>query len=131
KGIFKGVLRPEQYSGEKAISTQTEAGKEIISTKLHDNALVLFQQKLEDENRLFKDTSASIGDYVQLKAKFNIIDFNYLLKMIQPEKLGELMISQEVTTLNHQLKMIETLYPTNRSQEIKQQIKTLKDNLKT
>ncbi|AMA72895.1 hypothetical protein ACH33_08515 [Aneurinibacillus sp. XH2] len=130
KGAIKGVFQPGTYSGEKVISTQTEAGKEIISTRLHDNALELFQKQLKEEKRLFTIDSANVGDYIILKAQFNIIDFNYLLKMIQPEILGKIMVYKEKSTIESQLKILEMNYQTNKSPEIKQQIRKSQDNIK-
>lgn len=128
KGIIKGVFQPGTYSGEKVISTQTEAGKEVISTRLHDNALEMFQNQLKDENKLLTIDSAKVGDYILLKSQFSIIDFNYLLKMIQPDILGKLMISQQKSLIEFQIKLLEN--QKDKSQETKQQINNLRNNLK-
>jgi hypothetical protein len=108
EGKVEGVFQPGNFNKEKAVMSQTEMGKEIISKQLHDNALVNFEKYLED-NELFCDLSNPDieGNFIKMYSEFQIIDFAYLSKIIQPDKLLKFSFSseeEEITKFENELK---------------------------
>lgn len=90
KGDYK--LKKNRGNTDVITLTQSEAGREIISRQLHDNALIEFEKYLEENNLVNIGTNQiSIGGYIKLKTTFRIIDFNYF-KQVSDEKLGEILI---------------------------------------
>lgn len=111
-GEIKGVWRPGTYSEEKAIASQTEAAKQIISTQMHDNALeefiIYLNENTEDiyVTELTEDKNC-IGKYVTKKSTFNIIDFDYLIKIMQADIIKMFMfdeLDKKLDEINQQLK---------------------------
>lgn len=96
EGTIEGVFQPGKLASEKAIMSQTESGKEIISKQLHDNALEEFEGYLSDKELIHNLTDEEIeGKFIKITSSFKIIDFVYLQKIIQPDKLTELMFKNE------------------------------------
>ena len=90
KGDYK--LKKNRGNTDVITLTQSEAGREIISRQLHDNALIEFEKYLEENDLVNIGTNQiSIGGYIKLKTTFRIIDFNYF-KQVSDEKLGEILI---------------------------------------
>lgn len=69
--------------------TQLDAGKEIISKQLHDEALYDFEQYLEENKNLTKiytgEKELEIGSYVKIHAHFQIINLNFLINMLSED----------------------------------------------
>ncbi|SFC53061.1 hypothetical protein [Bacillus sp. UNCCL81] len=78
-------IAPNKNSSEMYSLNELEAGKEIISKHLHDNALNTFEKYLNIENKIKPINEASVGDYVNLKGSFRIIDLGYLTSLIGDE----------------------------------------------
>lgn len=85
-GEIKGIWKPGNFSEEKAIASQTEAAKQIISTQMHDNALEEFITYLDDNE--FLKSENEIGSYIQKTENFKIVDFDFLVRMMQFDTLG-------------------------------------------
>lgn len=86
---IEGVFRPGNFLKEKAITFQTEMGKEIISMQLHDNALIDFEKYLKEKelfSELTNDESIE-GKFIKVESTFKIFDFDFLNKILQPEKI--------------------------------------------
>jgi hypothetical protein len=92
EGEAKLVLQPGRFSSKKAVISQTETGKEIISKQLHDNALEVFETHLKKEDLLFSTNDPALeGKFVKCVSSFKIIDFKYLKSILQPKALVEFM----------------------------------------
>lgn len=92
EGELKLTLEPGRFSSEKAVMSQTETGKEIISKQLHDNAL----EKFISKNEFYSIEDPNIeGKLVQCVSEFKIIDFEYLKNILQTERLLELMFIEQ------------------------------------
>ncbi len=83
---------------EEAISlTQVDAGKEIISKKLHDNALNEFLSYLEDRDMLvhvdLDNSSGSdyLGDYVKITSRFDLFDLESIVKQFNTPIMKEII----------------------------------------
>lgn len=88
--------------------SQLEAGREIISRQLHDNALINFEDYLKENDLLKTKEDAFLpGDYVELKSTFKIIDFKYLRTALD-ENLGAMMANLDVETeIEQQVMMVD------------------------
>ncbi|MCG7318684.1 DUF6414 family protein [Brevibacillus laterosporus] len=81
--------------------TQLEAGKEIISKQLHDNALVELEKYLSEKNELFCSKERPVmGKYIILKEKFSLFDLNTLLKLYDKETIKEILSLMNPTNQN-------------------------------
>lgn len=82
---------------EESISlTQVDAGKEIISKKLHDNALNEFINYLNSEGRLTRvdwdeDIQKYLGKYIEIKSTFSIFDLDSVNNLVSPSILLEII----------------------------------------
>ncbi|MFD0717273.1 hypothetical protein [Paenibacillus sp. GCM10027626] len=82
---------------EESISiTQVDAGKEIISKQLHDNALNEFIEYLESESKLNKFHSTEgnavpFGEYVLIKGSFSLFDLEIIRTHFEPSILKEII----------------------------------------
>ncbi|WP_438497195.1 DUF6414 family protein [Paenibacillus sp. IHBB 3054] len=67
--------------------TQFEAGKEIISKQLHDDALMQFEEFLE-ENSLIRNIDEEYvwrnGDYICLRKSFSVYDITHIKNIFNP-----------------------------------------------
>ncbi|MDL5023339.1 DUF6414 family protein [Bacillus velezensis] len=105
EGEIAVKIEPGKHSSEKIAISQTESGKEIISKQLHDNALEDFIKEND-----FKSKCEKSGELVKIVDSFNIIDFNYLLKILQPDTLIDFMMKEyedELHKLKESLKTAE------------------------
>ncbi|MEK5272596.1 hypothetical protein NSR00_17945 [Aeribacillus sp. FSL K6-8394] len=92
EGELKLTLQPGRFSSEKAVISQTETGKEIISKQLHDNALETFIKN----NEFYSTEDPNIeGKFVKCVSEFKIIDFKYLKNILQSDKLLEFMFIEQ------------------------------------
>lgn len=91
---LKTVWQPGQTTEEKAIVSQTETAKEIITTQLHDNALEDFITFLSKETTFVSNETTVVGKYKKITNDFKIIDFDYLFKIIQANKLSVFMFKE-------------------------------------
>ncbi|QHZ50940.1 DUF6414 family protein [Paenibacillus larvae] len=72
---------------------QTDAGKEIIAKQLHDNALIEFEDYLEENNILVKlnpeiiPDENHVGRYIKIQSKFTLFDLDYIKKVLNPQLL--------------------------------------------
>lgn len=95
-GEVSSGISPIFSSNERISLSQLESGREIISKKLHDDALKRFEEYMENK-QLFNTQISDIkqGDYINIKSRFRIIDFNYMKKAFNPDKLVELMYYEQ------------------------------------
>lgn len=89
KGDIRLRLQPGGYTGEKSINSQSEAEKELITKKLHDNALINFEEYMKNENKMkevkrYKD----LKGYVKIKSQFQLIDLNILETLLNKETIS-------------------------------------------
>lgn len=90
-------FEPGKKNSESFALSELEAGKEIISKQLHDNALEEFE-KHADENGILNNVDPyeelHIGQYIRMKHSFGIVDFSFLQSAISQQlidvMLGEL-----------------------------------------
>ncbi|UNK20186.1 hypothetical protein MNQ98_09315 [Paenibacillus sp. N3/727] len=99
-----------KYNGnnhyEETVSlTQTDAGKEIISKQLHDNALDDFVEYLNKKQLLNIITDATsgeeqIGNYVKIKSTFNLFDLDYLKNLTNSDSMRAIisLTTENLTT---------------------------------
>jgi uncharacterized protein YeeX (DUF496 family) len=127
KGGYK-LLRSKGVKQSHSL-TQFEAGKEIISKQLHDNALHDFEKYLEDSN-LMTDLEEDLtpGNYIKIKGKFSIISLEYLKNIFQPDSLTPILESSHRDNYESALK--ELAASSSLPQKIKQEIKTQENELK-
>ncbi|MBO1515676.1 DUF6414 family protein [Metabacillus bambusae] len=126
EGEIKVRWQPGEFMSEKAVISQTETGKEIISKQLHDNALETFENYLENENILYDINDTDIeGKYVKLTSSFKIIDFNYLKKILQTDKLIEFMFmkqDEELKSIKDEVKAVQEKQLKARQQALLNQV---------
>jgi hypothetical protein len=89
KGIFESPSGGANYvynrgtvTTENVQMSELEAAKEIVSKKLHDNALADFESYLDEKNILknilaFED-GVSNGSFIKIKSSFRLIDIEFL-----------------------------------------------------
>jgi hypothetical protein len=91
-----------QYVNTKNIDesfslSQVDAGKEIISKQLHDNALNDYEEYLEDKlisislDDADSDSAFELGDYVKITGTFSIFDTTYLKSITEPSLIRKLL----------------------------------------
>ncbi|QOT12943.1 hypothetical protein JNUCC32_13350 [Paenibacillus sp. JNUCC32] len=90
-----------KYSGnkqyEEAVSlTQTDAGKEIVSKQLHDNALDDYEEYLVEKQLLNIITDSTnieeqIGNYVKITSHFSLFDLEYIRNLTDPDSMKNLI----------------------------------------
>lgn len=113
-------LDVSKTSSESSSTIQTDAGREIISKRLHDNALVEMEEHLIEEGLLNKiDNNDIVGKYVKLTTSFRIIDFHYLRKIIQKDKLVKFMFNDRDKELKDLASVINEM-PNGKDKNLKQ-----------
>lgn len=107
-------IQPGRFSSESYILSELEAGKEIISKQLHDNALEEFEKTLRNEGKL-KEVSETdeleVGSYIKITSSFNIIDFTFLqevldkllVNVILGNEQNEITVTKELIDSNQNL----------------------------
>jgi len=113
--------------------TQLEAGKEIISKQLHDNALQLFEDYLEENNLIKRVTTKTedfvSGDYLLIQGAFSIISVNNIKDVLNPDAIPialEMAFEQQVQA------KINVINNSTLADSIKKkQINELKNNIKS
>lgn len=133
-GDLKGVWRPGTFSEEKAIASQTEFAKQIITTQMHDNALEEFINYLgSEESQLKVSDSNEIGTYINKSTDFKIVDFKYLKKIIDAEALSTVMLYQSEEQIMKYKTQLESIPKAERSsaqyQELKRQLEIIERKL--
>lgn len=108
-GVFEspaaklGYILARRRGTNNSISlAQSDTGKEIIVKQLHDNALLLLEEHLIQQNLLVDVSptdSADIGKYIKIKAPFKIMDLEYFKHIIGPELTS---IMSAFTPQNHE-----------------------------
>lgn len=134
-GEIKGIWKPGLFSGEKAIASQTEAAKQIISTQMHDNALEEFIDFLhENDNELFTSEigyqGEIIGKYINRKSTFKIIDFEYLISIMQADVFQLFLFDKLEEQINNIDQKIKNTPKDKRNTKEYQQLKTFFDQNK-
>jgi hypothetical protein len=82
---------------EETISlTQIEAGKEIISKQLHDNALDDYEDFLIKNGSLSEVSSDSdgklyLGKYIKITSPFSLLDLDYIRDLTEPTIMREII----------------------------------------
>lgn len=76
---------------ESSSLTQTEAGKELISKKLHDNALEEFIIHLEKEEMIQSIEDSADNSLVKFDSPLQIFNLEYLSAILDPELLPKVM----------------------------------------
>lgn len=134
-GEVKGVWRPGTFSEEKAIASQTEAAKQIISTQMHDNSLEEFMSFLKKNESLTANDQElygnQIGKYISRKSSFKIIDFEYLQRIMQADIFSQFMF-QELEKQHQQWEEQIKVFPKTSAEykKLNSQLKKSSDNLK-
>lgn len=90
-----------KYNGNKQYEetvslTQTDAGKEIISKQLHDNALDDFEEYLIENELLHVITNTTkgedqMGKYIKITSDFSLFDLDYIKNITNPEYMREII----------------------------------------
>jgi len=123
-GEVSSGISPIFSSNERISLSQLESGREIISKKLHDDALKRFEEYMENK-QLFNTQISDIkqGDYINIKSRFRIIDFNYMKKAFNPDKLVELMYyeqEQEIKKFKNKIDQLKGQEKTLNRQKLKE-----------
>ncbi|MFD2172431.1 DUF6414 family protein [Tumebacillus lipolyticus] len=104
KGTYKFGQKRTQTSGFTL--SQLEAGKEIISKQLHDNALQEFESYLHESDLLLTSIDPNLeidpGTYVQIKASFSIIDLGYFKDMVNGDFVDLVVDMSEISSVIQQ-----------------------------
>lgn len=79
---------------ESSAITQTEAGRELISKKLHDNALENLIQHLVEENMIQDINVAADNSFVKFNSSLQIFNLEYLSAILDPELLPKIMFHE-------------------------------------
>ncbi|MBB6689955.1 hypothetical protein H7B90_00925 [Cohnella xylanilytica] len=108
--------------------TQLEAGKEIISKQLHDDALNQFEDYLNKNNLLVvAGNKSEPGDFILIKGRFTIFDIDHLSDVMDPEK-----ISFGIELAAHaQLQTLLQVAATTNDNKIKNHIRSEQEKLKS
>jgi hypothetical protein len=123
-------IQPGTYSSEKVTLSQTESGKEIISKKLHDNALSKFEDFLYENEILKEDNSTVVeGDFIKIKSEFQIVDFSYLENIINPEKLTEFTHLESLENIKNVENQFKAAQKSELKNHLKNQLKLLKSKV--
>lgn len=87
--ITFGVKFDSESGGNESLSlAQLEAGKEIMSLQMHDNAVDDLVIHLKEKKLLIEDPySIEINKYVLLTSEFKVIDLDYLKKILTKDTL--------------------------------------------
>ncbi|NRQ52005.1 MULTISPECIES: hypothetical protein [unclassified Brevibacillus] len=114
--VFKSPSAKGQYKyinkkgNSSSISlAQLEAGKEIISKQLHDNALTEFEKYLLEKEALVQitiDNNAEIGEYIKLTGSFSVVDLGYFKSVLNKSTFEKFMrntVEQEMAAALHEL----------------------------
>ncbi|WP_411734874.1 hypothetical protein [Paenibacillus sp. M2] len=114
-GLFKTPSAKGRYrltnrktTGEALAITQLDAGKEIISKQLHDNALTEFESYLED-NGMIHDTADNVGTYVKIKGEFSIVSLDFMKNILNPEYTSQLFKIFTESEIDEKIVGIEAL----------------------
>ncbi|MDA2194509.1 DUF6414 family protein [Bacillus cereus group sp. BceL221] len=81
-------LAPGENHSESFTIADLEAGKEIISTQLHDNALNDFEKHFEDKGLIqvmedtFSTSTLQPGTYIKTTSSFTAMNFEVIEKMV-------------------------------------------------
>ncbi|WP_028778875.1 DUF6414 family protein [Shimazuella kribbensis] len=78
----------------------SEAGKEIISKQLHDNALIDFENYLRETELIdfpleTGSKNLSVGRYVKIDSTFKVIDLDYISNMISEDLINIMFLDEE------------------------------------
>lgn len=79
--------------------SQLDAGKEIISKQLHDNALLDFESYLEENHRYCTNLNfeaKQLGEFIKITHPFDIFDINYIRNLYKVDLLTELMTLNQI-----------------------------------
>ncbi|AFC32114.1 hypothetical protein PM3016_5414 [Paenibacillus mucilaginosus 3016] len=95
KGAYK-YINKNRLDNSFTLS-QLDAGKEIISKQLHDNALSDFEEYLNDDNVYCTtndafDKQIDIGKYIKIIHPFEIFDLSYVKKSLDVSILKEMAL---------------------------------------
>lgn len=115
--FLKSPSAKAQYSysnkrgNNTAISlTQLEAGKEIISKQLHDNALGEFEVYLEEHQKLKIVDPLSLidpGEYVKVSGEFQIVDLSFYKRALSKTMINRFVIKGIEDQIQLELEKIE------------------------
>lgn len=80
--------------GESSGVIQTEDGREIVSKKLHDNALTNLEDYLVSHSLIKDFEEASENDYIKFQSSFQAFNITYLKTMMNPEALERTALAE-------------------------------------
>lgn len=134
-GKVRYKLAHKRGTSSSITLNQLEAGKEIISKQLHDNALQQFEDYLI-ENELLKEASISEdampGEYVKIKGAFSIVDLKDINNILNPTAVSTALGFAMETALDNEIAQMEELGVTSqqRQRRIKEYQETQKKETK-
>lgn len=133
KSDYKNGIR--KMSNKSTSLAQTDAGKEIVSKQLHDNALKDFETYLENNEALKKitievDKSINVlpGEFIKIIGDFSITSLQHLKDVTQSEVIIPIMNSITQEEIEELENAINLLPKSNKEdiQELRRQINNLK-----
>lgn len=81
---------------------ETDETKDIVSKKIHDNALDDLENTLKDKNKLFSDvTNRKFGDYVKIETTFQLNDLDEFLSTLNDTTLEAYKVAVEEDIRTH------------------------------
>lgn len=90
------------FQDETSGTVQTEDGREIISKRLHDNALTNLEDYLQTHSLIKTLDESEENEYVMFQSPFQVFNINYLKTITNPEAM-------ERTALKEYLDKIDSL----------------------
>lgn len=102
--------------------TQLDAGKEIISKQLHDNALAEFEQYVEQNGLLkIKESSehAVPGEYIKVSGTFYVVDLSFFQKALNKKIIDRFLLDEIDKQCISALDQIEAENLTRQQKEVK------------
>lgn len=109
EGKIEVRLDLDQGWEESSSLTQTEAGKELISKKLHDNALEEFIIHLEKEEMLQNIEDSADNSLVKFDSTLQIFNLEYLSAILDPELLPKVMFYEIENEIDKQKQEINKI----------------------
>lgn len=115
--VFKSPTAKAQYThvnrqgNNSSISlAQLEAGKEIISKQLHDNALGDFEVYLEENHKLKIAEPTSFlnpGEYFKVSGVFQIVDLSFYKRALSKKMIDRFVINAIAMERDSELEKVE------------------------
>ncbi|MBA3926590.1 DUF6414 family protein [Listeria rustica] len=134
-GIYKGKYDFETSESDQHMVMQSSETQEIISKKMHDNALNDFEEYLTNSSKLIEDAQKiKKNNFIKIKIPFRIINLELLKNMYGENVLNSVLFYtnqddyEEVNKIKHNSKL-STQVRNSQIKQVESKIKKAKDEL--